>query len=383
MKIVHILLGTANPESMNGVNKVVHFLATEQQRAGHDVEVWGLTHNPNRLPSHKSDYRLRLFPVTKSRLALAASLKSALKALAGDVWIQLHSVFVPEFRAIAAVLNRRDIAFGITPHGGYSQQVFKRGVLRKAAYYILIESGVVRRAKLFHAIGLSEVGDIRRIAPQARVALVPNGQEQLRRPPSLHRGFQHDDQRPIFVFCGRLAMEHKGLDLLIEGFHLYRQAGEKGTLWLIGDGQDRAVLEGLASRLRLGASIRFHGAQYGDEKLALISSGDAFVHTSRWDGVPTAALEGAALGLPLVVSQETNLGDAVSESHAGVVLRKNTPEDIAAALLHVSKLMVQGNASAMGTNAARMVAEHFSWSSIANLLITEYQAAAAKHRSQQ
>lgn len=33
---------------MNGVNKVMHHLATEQVRTGNDVEVWGLTKNGRR-----------------------------------------------------------------------------------------------------------------------------------------------------------------------------------------------------------------------------------------------------------------------------------------------------------------------------------------------
>ena len=43
MKIVHIVVGKVNPDSLNGVSKVVHWMATSQMQLGHDVEVWGLT----------------------------------------------------------------------------------------------------------------------------------------------------------------------------------------------------------------------------------------------------------------------------------------------------------------------------------------------------
>ena len=39
-KIVHLVLGKANPERMNGVNKVAHALAATQKDFGYDVEVW-------------------------------------------------------------------------------------------------------------------------------------------------------------------------------------------------------------------------------------------------------------------------------------------------------------------------------------------------------
>ncbi|MBK7805817.1 MAG: hypothetical protein IPJ51_05910 [Saprospiraceae bacterium] len=46
MEIIHIVLGKANPERMNGVNKVVFQLATKQAESGRNVSVWGITKDP-------------------------------------------------------------------------------------------------------------------------------------------------------------------------------------------------------------------------------------------------------------------------------------------------------------------------------------------------
>ena len=46
MEIIHIILGKANPERMNGVNKVVHEMASNQTQRGYEVMVWGITTNP-------------------------------------------------------------------------------------------------------------------------------------------------------------------------------------------------------------------------------------------------------------------------------------------------------------------------------------------------
>jgi hypothetical protein len=43
MEIIHIVLGKANPDRMNGVNKVVYQLATKQVEFGENVAVWGLS----------------------------------------------------------------------------------------------------------------------------------------------------------------------------------------------------------------------------------------------------------------------------------------------------------------------------------------------------
>jgi len=46
MRVIHVVLGKANPDRMNGVNQVVHHLATEQVERGDEVEVWGITADP-------------------------------------------------------------------------------------------------------------------------------------------------------------------------------------------------------------------------------------------------------------------------------------------------------------------------------------------------
>src|SRR6201999_3525594 len=45
MEVIHLILGKANPMRMNGVNKVVHEMATNQVLRGYPVEVWGITAN--------------------------------------------------------------------------------------------------------------------------------------------------------------------------------------------------------------------------------------------------------------------------------------------------------------------------------------------------
>ena len=47
MEIIHLILGKANPQRMNGVNKVVYQLATEQTNAGKTVIVYGIAADTN------------------------------------------------------------------------------------------------------------------------------------------------------------------------------------------------------------------------------------------------------------------------------------------------------------------------------------------------
>jgi glycosyltransferase involved in cell wall biosynthesis len=373
MRIVHILLGKANPDSMNGVNKVVHHVATEQRRSGHDSQVWGLSSSWRTPARHAHEYPLRLYPVTRLRFTLAPGLARDLAGLGAGSWVHLHSVFIPEFRAVSASLRRHGLPFGVTPHGGYAPQIFARRPFVKGAYFRLVEATILRRAALVHAIGATEVEDLHRLVPGINVVLVPNGQQPLELD-----GIEPaptPDGRPIVSYCGRLTIDHKGLDLLVAGFAEYVRAGGHGTLWLIGDGPDRGALRSAVAALGIADRVVFHGAHFGGAKMRLLVASDVFIHTSRWDVVPTAVLEAAALGLPLIVSRETNLGDAVEGSGAGTVLPVTTPEAIARALHDFEAAAHSGRSGAMGQRARRMVDVEFSWSRIADSLVDAYGAA--------
>jgi glycosyltransferase involved in cell wall biosynthesis len=319
MKIVHILVGKANPDTINGVNKVVHFLATEQHRAGHDVQVWGLTNSKNP-PVHVHEYTLRTFAMSKLKFRLGRELKAALGELKPGCRVHFHGVFIPEFATISRYLRRRRIAYGVSPHGGFAPGSLRQNGLVKRIFIALFDGPMLAHADLVHAVCEGERNDIERMVPGARTITVPNGQD-LR----FLDGFvatAMSSPRPVFGFSGRLDMTTKGLDLLLEGFAEYKRSGGQGVLWVLGEGRDRPTLENMVDSLGLADEVLFLGARFKDEKLQALANMDLFVLTSRRDVMPTSCLEAAAMGKPLLVSKETNLGDYVTAFDAGIVLER-------------------------------------------------------------
>ena len=110
MRFVHILIGSADPRSVNGVNKVVHWLAATQTEMGLDSQVWAL--KPNGAPvTHEHNYPIQVFQTTKSRFILSTELRRAIESLPEGTWVQLHSVYIPELTSIAKVLKKRGISY--------------------------------------------------------------------------------------------------------------------------------------------------------------------------------------------------------------------------------------------------------------------------------
>lgn len=371
MRIVHILQGKAKPDSLNGVNKVVHWMATSQSRLGHEVEVWGLAASMN-LPPHPREYNLRLFPVTRLRVTLGREIKTAINRLQPGTWVHFHAAFTPEAPAIAQLLKKRGFAYSFTPHGIYAASALEKSPWLKRLWIVCREAKFVRNAAWVQSIGATEIQDILRIYSTAHVVPIPNCQELY---PAHTGAALRDVARPLIGFCGRIDAHHKGLDFLVDGFAAYKAKGGTGELWLIGDGEDRAQLERQTAVSGVAPFVRFLGAKHGEEKVNLVASLDAFIHCSRWDVLPGACLEAAALGRPLLVSRETNLAEYVERSGAGLVLDETSAAGVMRALERVQVLYETDQLGQLGENARQMIEKEFKWEENARKFIAAITAA--------
>jgi glycosyltransferase involved in cell wall biosynthesis len=360
MRFVHILVGSPDPRTVNGVNKVVHWLATTQCAMGHHSEVWGLDPKGAAM-THQKTYDATVFKTLPMRFSLTDKLKRALDTLSVDSWVQLHSVYIPEFRLIAKRLKRRGIRYGFTAHGGYLSLQFDKSLkkrVKKRLFSALWENWVVQNASMLHVIGDSEREDLLRRAPDAKAYLIPNGYSCDSS--ILELPIRSEVDPPSIMFCGRHEIKQKGLDLLFRGFALYRKNGGTLNLVMISGGKDNAYLRSLASELGIADAITWPGILPVDELRSTLRGAAAFVHASRFDVLPTACLEAAALALPLFMSHETNFGDYVVPRNAGWVYAPNTPEVIAETLFKIERTSSEQRL-AMGENARRMITEELRW----------------------
>jgi glycosyltransferase involved in cell wall biosynthesis len=358
VRIVHILFGKVNPDALNGLSKIGHWMATYQVRLGHEVEVWGLAKTMN-LTRRPREYEMRLFPITRLRMTLGREIKAALDLLPPGTWVQFHSVFCPEFSSIARVLRRRGIRYGVSPHGGYSPGVMKKNPFKKRLYVAIREQRYLAGSSWVQATGLGETNDILAIAPTANVSLIPNGQSL-----DLLDGIevpQMKSEPPVIGYCGRLSIYQKGLDYLLPGFSSYKSKGGRGELWLIGDDVDRPSVERMAAEGGFQKDVKFFGAMNGSAKLGVIANFDMFIHSSRWEGLPAACLEAASLGKPLLVSRETNLAEYVERTGAGLVLDETSAAGVERVLSRALALYDGNQMREMGKNARLLIEREFSW----------------------
>ncbi len=369
MKIIHLVLGKANPLRMNGVNKLVHEMVSSQSDLGIDVQLWGITKNPvHDYPERV--YDTVLFPSVFNKAKLDSSLKEAIQKLEKPVVFHLHGSFIPEFYYISQLLIKRRIQYIYTPHGALAPAALKRSRWKKKWYFELFEKKLIQSAGSVITTGLSVYENLDNLVSINNKILIPNGQPKL-----YFKAEKFDKSQPMaFGYCGRIAIEHKGLDLLLEGFKIFLNKGGIAFLHLIGDGQEMPKLKKIANKLNLANHICYHGAKFGDKKFKLLCKTNVFVHTSRMEGFPAAVLEAAALGLPCLVSVHTNVGDYIKKYNCGVVIENNTPQFIAEKMLEIQLLHDKGQLQVLGEHAIEMIEKEFDWKIINQRIVEVYES---------
>ena len=357
MKIINLLLGKANPNKMNGVNIVVHNIATELMALKIDVEVWGLSNNLQ--VKHDHIYPLRVFKTNPFRFVLDEKLKNAIDLCPGNTIFHLHSVFLPELIAVSNYLNKRGVTWIHTPHGQYIPESLQNN-WKKSIFMNLFEKKFIKNAAITHAIGVAEVTAIKKIHASQKIVLIPNGFT-----PCHTKDANYNRSELVFGYCGRLSIKQKGLDIFLEAFTLYKKNGGIGKIVIIGDGNDRIKLEKIAINLGIENFINFKGALFGDEKINQLKKFTFFVHTSRWDVIPTGVLEAAGLGIPLFITQETNLLEYVQKYDAGICIPKASVENILSSLDDANALFKNRKLDEVSIAAMKMVNDELNWSHIA------------------
>jgi poly(glycerol-phosphate) alpha-glucosyltransferase len=123
----------------------------------------------------------------------------------------------------------------------------------------------------------------------------------------------------------------------------------------------------------MGSRCVFLGELKGEAKFIALLGADAFALPSHSEGLPVAAIEAMAAGLPIIISPGCNLPEVGSRG-AGLIIQPN-PEAVAGA---IDCLFADDDRrKLMGTNGRALVEERLTWPKIAAQLLDLYAALAS------
>lgn len=293
--IVHVV--PYYPPHLGGMEKVASSIAEELAKA---TPVVVLTTNctAKELPGVERSGRLtvrRLRAFEVANLPVAPSLFWRCLAISPRSIVHVHvaQALIPEMVCIARRLRGgKFIAhfhLDVAPSGRfgrifawYKSTVLGR-TLRSASKVIALSADQARFLEQTYQVKADQI------------AVIPNGIGS-EFSPGPESDSQHD--RPLRVlYVGRLSQQ-KALPRLVHALAAMTQPAEA---LLIGDGEERPVIEDLVQRYGLD-NVQLPGRRHGDELVATYRWADVFVLPSDREGMPLVALEAMACGLPVIAT---------------------------------------------------------------------------------
>jgi glycosyltransferase involved in cell wall biosynthesis len=190
------------------------------------------------------------------------------------------------------------------------------------AQALLVEQWCYRH-RVHQLAAVSEAGarDIGREYPDADVVVAPNGTDVARfRPDAEGRASMRDElaatETDVVALLVGNDWDHKGLGLVIAALP---SVPPSVLLWVVGRG-DAARFGLQAAALGVAHRIRFLGERPDVERC--YQGADVFVLPSTYESFSLVALEAAATGLPLVLSDIPLATDLITEGGGGVVVER-------------------------------------------------------------
>jgi len=372
MKIAHFLRGRCNPDNANGVDKTIFHLSRTQGALGNDVTVFSIT---GKSPIPIPGVEVKTYKPQGFAFKIPPHLLEDLWHWNADI-LHLHSVHSPQNIILGKLSRDRGLPYVVTVNGALFPVAMQRRRILKKLFGAILERRFFNATAFMHAICDSEKQALLNYGFTGDTVIAPNGIDLETIPHRLNeklltQRYPEVLGKRVIMFLGRLAPQHKGLEMLVRGI---AKAPKNNTIFVL-VGPDwrggRQRLETLVRDLGIRSRVIFTGPAYGHEKFDFLASADVFVHTSRWEaGVPFSVLEAAGIGLPCIVTRPADPNSLFSAYRGGIVVDVNV-ESIVLGLSQIARLTHEELIN-MGTNARRMVKIEFDWERTARTLIDAY-----------
>jgi glycosyltransferase involved in cell wall biosynthesis len=219
----------------------------------------------------------------------------------------------------------------------------------------------MRRADAVVAVSRAVAGrvaDLARIQPGA-IEVIPNGVdlERFDRPGRECRAavlepLAIDTATPIVLVPAALR-EEKGHEVLLEALPELLRAVPSVQVLIVGGGEREQELRARARPL--GETVRFLGPR--DDMPDLMAACDVVVLPSRAEALPTALMEAAAAGRPVVATRVGGVPEVVEDGRTGLLVPAGDPHALARALASVLADPVR--AAALGDAARARARQRF------------------------
>jgi glycosyltransferase involved in cell wall biosynthesis len=263
----------------------------------------------------------------------------------------------------------------LCPAGEFASIDRPRPIMRM--FHEMVGKGLIRNASAFIAITAAERDVIARVAGCAKesVWIVPNA-VSIPRAPADAGTASGVPEAPYLLFMGRLA-PIKGPDLLLAAYLAEPAAHAFPLVFAGADLGMRPALERTARASHVAPRIHFLGFVGESERAALYQRALMLVIPSRSEAMSLVALEAGSHGVPVLLTDACGF-DEVARAGGGTVVPPSV-EGLREGLLQM--LARPETLPAMGASLKALVAERYSWPSVAAELIRRFEQLTGEPRT--
>ena len=162
-------------------------------------------------------------------------------------------------------------------------------------------------------------------------------------------------------------IQRKGLDLLLPAL---AKTPQNIRLWIVGEGQEKDLLQKQCTELKISDRVEFLGYQEGEPLQKLYRTADAFVLPTREDCFGLVLLEAMCASLPIISSKYADgARDLVSDGENGYII---DPEDVDGFAEAIQKAAAGDMASVMGKKSYEK-AHEFSFEQVSKVVLRHFR----------
>ena len=278
-----------------------------------------------------------------------------------------NSFFSPFNTWIGFQIRWSGCPYVVHPHLEFSEQLFAKNRIRKAIFWRFFDRPFLRSAAGIHLLDPRQQARLKDLGITTHVFAAPNGVSEhiLNANPSV----SWSTSGPVrFLFFGRLHVETKGLDLMMDAVSAVAQdenievvvqgPGEEGLGWLKEEIERRGLSKVVFPR----------PPDYVRNPIDIMAEHDVFLLPSRFEGFPTACVEAMMAARPMVVTEVGGLAPILEKESLGIVVQP-AAESIEAGMRRA--IASRGHWEVIGPKAKEYARSHFRWQEIGGAVLRE------------
>ena len=293
-------------------------------------------------------------------------LESVLNEINPDV-IHMHGLWLGIVYQAAFWAIKNNVPYVISPHGMMDRWAWKKSRIKKTIASIFFQKKVLCRANKLHALNKEEALSINDVTGLKNIFIQPNGINisDYSKATNKSRAFKK------LLYLGRLDQKKSVLEL-IKVWKLLIAKSDRffWKLEIAGSGNrdyEKIVLK--EAQTIPDKYISFLGHVSGKIKFDCFRNADAFILPSKSEGLPVVILEAWAASLPVAMTEQCNLNEALKLGLAFEVYPNiDKLESSLAAFLSLE----ENELNKMGEAAHSHVDKYYSWKNIAEAFIELY-----------